>query len=611
MKNLLFRYWLPLSLFLVCLIAYWMTMARYVMNTDNGELSAVAFFWGTAHPTGYPLFTILGYLASHFPFPVRPLLKLNFLSAFFCASAIPFLFLALRNFLMQSGFEERVAKYSSILGSLSVAFSITFWSQSTSFEVYSLHCLLLAIGFWAISRILNDDLDPKYWFVLAIIIGLSFTNHMSTIVLAPGIALLFFGTWKLNKSGLANLLKFAALGLIPILFFYGVLWFRASQDPLFNWGDPSSSMNFWRHVSGAQYQVWMFESSDISTKNLKAFFSGWPGEFGYLAWIISLFGIWQCWKKQHRIFWVSVLFFFGNVLYVINYSIHDLEPYFLLAYLTTGLWIAFGAAPIIQDLDIKKLIVPALLSLPLAVGISNAYQKVDKSSYDLIENYSRRALISLPENSILISRQWDIFNSPCYYLQFVEGVRPDVEIIGKELLRRSWYYSQLSQMYPETMEKIQTEVAPFLVQLEPFEKGEEFNSQKLSQYFQGIFASLITTNIESRPVLIGAEIFSNDIKSSGEFSIPRGVFMFPEDYFIRLTITNQGKSNFVEDYGYAYTKNEDVYSEMIKQGVSQMRTFQALYLLSIGQRQKAKSIALDIRRKHRSYFLPQSLMALL
>ncbi len=588
-----------------------MTMARYVMNTDNGELASVAFFWGTAHPTGYPLFTFLGFLASHFPFPVRPLIKLNFLNAAFMAAAIPFLFCSFRKMLCAIEKDTSKIDLPALTGALSVGLCLTFWAQTTSFEVYSLHALFLALDLYFISGILAYPEDKKNWTFLALTLGFGFTNHMSTIVLAPGLLLLFFWNHKPNLEALKRILILIFWGALPLLLFYGLLWFRASQDPLFNWGDPSNSLSFWRHVSGAQYQVWMFESSDVFSGNLKNYFKIWPEQFGYLGWALGIFGLWVCWKSMRKLFWLSVAFFLGNVLYVVNYSIHDLDPYFLLSYLITGLWIAIGAHNIFEKLRSLELLRYGLAVVLLSACIVSSYQKVDKSDFDLIERYSLYALKSLPENTLLISRQWDVFNSPCYYLQFVENVRPDVSIIGKELLRRSWYYDQLAQMYPETMERIEPQAKPFLKELEPFERDEKFDAQKLSEYFQGIFAAMVNTNVDERPVFIGPEILSNDIQMTRELAIPKGVLMYPGDYFIQLRRAGAASKEFNEDYDYAYNRNKDVYSQMIRQSITQIRTYQALYLISLGDSGKARKIVLDIKRKHRAHKLPPILVNLL
>lgn len=600
---------------LVCLIAFGMTMARYVMNTDNGELLIVSITWGTAHPTGYPLFTFLGFLFSKIPTGIRPLLQLNFLSVIYCASAIGVFFLSIQNFLiaLDSGKGENRDLTSALVGSLVLAFSITFWTQSSSYEVYSLHCLFLSLILWRISAIYVEDQGVKdiNWLFLALALGFSFTNHLSTIVFLPGLLVLFFQFKRIDKSSFLLLSKMAGVFVLPILAFYGLLWIRATQDPLFNWGDPSSIHSLFRHISGAQYQVWMFESSEISISNLKDFLSAWPEEFSYLSWTVALTGCYFLWNNNRRILWLTLSLFLGNVLYVINYSIHDLEPYFLLAYFVSALWAGIGFYSIAKRLDRTWFMKVGFGLLLLAPQILLGYGKVDRSDYDLIENYSRKALNSLPENSILISKQWDIFNSPCYYLQYAENVRPDVQIFGKELLRRSWYFDQLNAMYPETMKPLDPTVAEFLKALKPFEHDENFDAALLSRLYQKIFAEIIDHNLDSVPIYIGPEIFIEDIRSTREWAVPENINLYPEQYFIRISSSGPGLTQFNQDYGYAYNDYTDVYSTMIKEKVSRVRIFQALFLLSTGKEGEARMIARDIAKNHREMALPQSLMQIL
>ena len=49
-------------------ILYILTLAPSVDFIDAGELAAVAYGFGIAHPTGYPLFTILAGIWAHLPF---------------------------------------------------------------------------------------------------------------------------------------------------------------------------------------------------------------------------------------------------------------------------------------------------------------------------------------------------------------------------------------------------------------------------------------------------------------------------------------------------------------------------------------------------------------
>ena len=46
-------------------LVYWRMAAPGVLAGDSGELQAAAWLAGLSHPTGYPLYLILGWLWSH------------------------------------------------------------------------------------------------------------------------------------------------------------------------------------------------------------------------------------------------------------------------------------------------------------------------------------------------------------------------------------------------------------------------------------------------------------------------------------------------------------------------------------------------------------------
>ncbi len=69
-------------------IVYLFTLAPSVVQIDSGELAAVQATLGIAHPTGYPLFTMLGYLFSLIPLPFTKILQLNILAAIYCSAAV-------------------------------------------------------------------------------------------------------------------------------------------------------------------------------------------------------------------------------------------------------------------------------------------------------------------------------------------------------------------------------------------------------------------------------------------------------------------------------------------------------------------------------------------
>jgi hypothetical protein len=89
---------------IVVLIFYLLTLAPGVIASDSGELATVQYTLGIAHPTGYPLFTILGFIFSHLPIPLRPITKLNLLTALWSVATVYVLTITLK-FLLDNLFK--------------------------------------------------------------------------------------------------------------------------------------------------------------------------------------------------------------------------------------------------------------------------------------------------------------------------------------------------------------------------------------------------------------------------------------------------------------------------------------------------------------------------
>lgn len=138
---------------LIVFIVYLFTLAPSVIQIDSGELAAVQATLGIAHPTGYPLFTMLGYLFLKIPLPFTIIYQANLLAAVWCSLSIIFFIktyellvkgLAAKSVLqktkqrmkvIETGFTTDQKIIAAIAGGFYLAFSKTFWMQSTSVEV--------------------------------------------------------------------------------------------------------------------------------------------------------------------------------------------------------------------------------------------------------------------------------------------------------------------------------------------------------------------------------------------------------------------------------------------------------------------------------------------
>lgn len=104
------RYYAILTGILIFLI-YLTTIAPTILQIDAGELTAVQALAGIAHPTGYPLFTMIGYLFSKIPLPFSTAFQLNILAAIWCSFGIG-LFVYTSKFILDNLDKFRSAKAS-------------------------------------------------------------------------------------------------------------------------------------------------------------------------------------------------------------------------------------------------------------------------------------------------------------------------------------------------------------------------------------------------------------------------------------------------------------------------------------------------------------------
>ncbi|MBI2620517.1 MAG: DUF2723 domain-containing protein, partial [Ignavibacteriales bacterium] len=228
--------YLPWMIGVVSFIVYLTTMNPTVSFIDTGELAAVAATLGIPHPTGYPLFTILGRLVTMIPIPVEPILALNIFGGLVTAASVALFYQLAVTFSTSSlffpltsrkkGAQENVVIGTSVAGAFTLGFSTTFWAQSVAIEVYSLHLLFLLIVLIAILKGVEEtkvaaSAMSSYLLLFAFFLGLSFTNHMTTLLVLPACLFFYFRNFGFGKESLRRLgalVPFFSLGLSLYLF---------------------------------------------------------------------------------------------------------------------------------------------------------------------------------------------------------------------------------------------------------------------------------------------------------------------------------------------------------------------------------------------------------
>ncbi|MBM2839763.1 MAG: hypothetical protein HW412_291, partial [Bacteroidetes bacterium] len=312
---------------------------------------------------------------------------------------------------------------------------------------------------------------------------------------------------------------------------------------LLNWGNPVTLERFLWHFTGKQFRVWIFESSEAAGRQLKYFINSLPHEFAYVGLILALVGFIYLFRENRKLATGTLLLFLTCVFYSINYDIHDIDSYFLLAYVCVAIWSGFALFRILVRSRgmgaVPYRVVGCLIAAVSLAPIAVHYKMNDESSNYLVEDYTKNMLASFQPNALVLSYQWDFWVSAAYYFQIVKGEHPDVAVVDKELLRRSWYLLQLERRYPWLIQQSRLEVDAFSKELYKFEHDLPYDPAVIQARFVQMILSFVEKSMSSRPVYVTHEI-------EAEFTAK--LQRVPEGLAFRLVADSSFHESVLPDY---------------------------------------------------------------
>jgi len=434
---------LVILIFTLIFSVYLFTLAPNVYVEDAGELTAAATTLGIPHPSGYPLYVLLGKLFTFIPLGSMAW-RINLMSAFFGALTAGllsyFIYKITKNFFIAS------------IASLILAFSPIFWSQSVIAEVYTLNSFFVVLCL-IILFLWQEKRQNKYLIIFSFIYGLSLTNHQMMILLAPVFAVFIILADRKIIRNLKLILAMFSVFIIG-LSVYLYLPIRSRQNPALDWGNPENFHNFWFHITRGQYSDFsIFSQSFDKLPLFFLFLYRIVLDFYWPLFVLSVFGLIIMYFQYKRMALLTLAVFIFNSLGII--LLRDLgwgieneylqRVYYLPCFLMLVVWFAFILDYLHKKIKVffignkffYKLILIIyfiiLFTLPLSYLLAN-YKVNDKSDFWLSHDYYKNLLLSLEPNSVFLqignsdlAGDTEIFT--LIYLQAVEKVRPDVYVV--------------------------------------------------------------------------------------------------------------------------------------------------------------------------------------
>lgn len=423
-------------------LLYLRTMAPDIVYADGGEFQFAAWTFSIVHPTGYPLFLILGGLFQHLIPLGNPAFRLNLFTVLTAALAIPIVYqivLSLTN-----------RRAAAAIAAASLALSSTFWRDAGGAEVYAFYGLLLALLLFAALRWMVSPTFGGAALFFAIL-GFALTHHRAILLWLPAFALLGgIVAWQRRHSvwgdhQVARALALACLVLLPlILYLYVPL--RSQESPFVSisvsdektvWLYDNTLDGFVDYVLGRTFQselTW----DQVSERRFFALPFQILTQFGPLGALLGAVGIAAMIRKRE---WTSLLLCgagaVATLIFAAIYHIADIEHYYIPVYIVWAIWIGMGFAGAV---DLFRMVLPSRadrllfpsLAIYVIVGIALLlfqflwnYPAADRSGEDARAEWSRILASNIPENAILITNDRDEM-TPFWYLQSVERVRQDL-----------------------------------------------------------------------------------------------------------------------------------------------------------------------------------------
>lgn len=448
---------------LVALWVYAVTLSPTVtwrnFGEDSGDLLVASATLGIPHPTGYPLYVVLGRVASLVPIGSLAY-RINLVSALAGAAGVYFLARWILE-LAPRTLGPWAAVFGALAGSLFYAFSRGAWSQSVLAEVYTLNVAILGATLWSLAR--ADRGGGRRWLYLsAYLFGLGLTNHLLILAAAPALVIAAgrrVASREIGLTGIVLLLLLACWGATLDLY----LPIRASRGPEFSWGVPNTAERLWWVLSGAQYARNFFERS--LPEAVRHFVPGrWPLDFGAGLLVLGggFAGLLALVLRSRRgaeeeadggriqPILPAVAALLASVTLLSAYAIEDDVGYWMpVAAIACGI-AGVGLASLwgLSRSRVARGALAALAAGCLVWGVARSYREVDASNDLLPYLYARRSLEAVEPNALIVS-EYDGRTFALWFYKATEFKKshPDLVVAYKYLLVWDWYRHHLTKRY--------------------------------------------------------------------------------------------------------------------------------------------------------------------
>jgi hypothetical protein len=424
---------------------------------DTGEAQTVPPTLSIFHPTGFPTYTLVGWLWSQIPIG-EVAWRMNLLSAIAVALSAGLVTLIAGHLIDER--HRSVTAVGAAVAGFAIAFAPEPWENATRADVHALNLLFVALIVWLLlvwraAVVARSPVADRWLMAAALAFGIGVGNHplagLTAFGIAAWVAFVDRHLWRRWRLVLVCALL-VALGLLGT---YAYIPIRAALDPeppLF-YARPDTWERFRYLVFAEQFQR-LFQ--DLGTP-LEDLGRKWARSEAILqfqllgpGWLLAAVGAATLAVRRREELVFLGLVVVANIAYSMNFNDGDIDRYYMPTLVAAApmlgvavALVATAAARAVAEATyrmagpadrrrVARLSGGLVLALGMAIPLGSLvthYASHDQSQNREADLWVASVHRVLPPNAVLVS--WWSYSTPLWYHRWVLGERPDVTIIDE------------------------------------------------------------------------------------------------------------------------------------------------------------------------------------
>jgi hypothetical protein len=438
----------PLAAFAIPAAAYIASASVEPGSWDTAELQGVPYMLGIAHPTGFPLYTLVGYVWSHVVAIGSVAFAMNAMSGVAIALTALAAYAVAR--------EIGASRWVALFATLWFAFTQDVWAHAARAEAQDLAVACEAVAIYAFLRWMRTG-EARWLAGAFTLCGLAMAAHPNALWLLPG---LLIGTLvaarkpSLRLAGLSVALMLGGLALYLYLPLRSAYVVAHGLDPtaglqgvnggiFWNYNDPRTLHGLALELTGSQFHTPGYFAEAFNPLRigdaLWAFVTGTQAQYGTFATFVVLAGVAAAWRRSWRTTLVLCIACTAALLFSIVYpNESDVGRYRLLAsWLAVPLLGAVLPEPEASAIPLLRIALVLFLAIGAGTAFANQHAFFHRAPGEGGRWVIDAVRLNVPTPSIVVTPWLDA--TSLAYGAYVDGSLPGLTIVSDNALRLALY----------------------------------------------------------------------------------------------------------------------------------------------------------------------------